>query len=80
MTHDRLFGNVNEVFWIQPSRNGIVVVAGKNDGRALSDESKCFARSRSVADDIAKANDSLRALALGVGEHVLKRLKIGVDI
>ena len=77
---DGIAGEVDEGRRVAATRDGVVVVAGEDDGAARADEGEGFLREGAVADDVAEADDLVRAAAFGVREDAFEGLEVGVDV
>src|SRR5579871_1946812 len=69
-----------ELAQLERADDGEIVVPGEGDRGALTHEVAALVRARSVADDVAETPDLVDRLAVDVGEHRLKCVKIGMDV
>ena len=59
---------------------GLVVIAKNRQVGFVDDQVQAFARVRSVADDIAQANNSIDLLSRDVSKHCSQCFEIAVDV
>ena len=80
MALDGLLRKVDERRGVAASGNGVVVVSGEDHEAFPSRERHRLGGKRAIADDVAKAYDLLGAAGPRIGEDILERRKVGVDV